>query len=74
VHSRAWRVLTQPRAQAIARRMGIGPAESAKECLGCHADPAPANLRGAKFRLDDGVRLRGLPRRARPAGWPATAR
>src|SRR4029450_6472466 len=44
-----------PRAQAIARKMGIGPAQDAKECLGCHADPAPANLRGAKFRLDDGV-------------------
>ena len=43
-HSRAWRVLTEPRAQAIARKMGIGPAQSAKECLGCHADPSP--LRG----------------------------
>lgn len=54
-HSRAWRVLTQPRAQAIAKKLGLGPAQNAKECLGCHADPAPANLRGAKFRIDDGV-------------------
>lgn len=39
-HSRAWRVLTQPRAQAIVQRMGIaGPAQSAAVCLGCHADP-----------------------------------
>ena len=55
VHSRAWRVLTEPRAQAIARKMGIGAAQDAKECLGCHADPAPVGLRGAKFQLDDGV-------------------
>lgn len=54
-HSRAWRVLTEPRAQAIAQRLGIGPAQRAKECLGCHADPAPANLRGAQFQLSDGV-------------------
>jgi hypothetical protein len=54
-HSRAWRVLTEPRAQAIARRLGIGPAQQAKECLGCHADPAPPALRGAAFQLSDGV-------------------
>jgi len=59
VHSRAWRVLTEPRAQAIARRLGIGPAENAKECLGCHADPAPAELRGAKFQISDGVGCEG---------------
>src|SRR5687768_1215187 len=52
-HSRAWRVLTQPRAQAIARKMGIGPAEQARECLGCHTDPAPASLRGDRFQVSD---------------------
>jgi len=52
-HSRAWRVLTEPRAQAIARKMGIGAPQNAKECLGCHADPAGA--RGAQFQLSDGV-------------------
>ena len=72
VHSRAWRVLTQPRAQAIARKMGIGPAESAKECLGCHADPAPANLRGAKFRLDDGVGCEAC--HGGSSGWLASHR
>ena len=54
-HSRAWRVLTEPRGQAIARKLGIGPAQQARECLGCHADPAPASLRGAAFQLSDGV-------------------
>jgi hypothetical protein len=54
-HSRAWRVLTEPRAQAIADRLGIGPASRAKECLGCHADPAPVGQRGPRFQLSDGV-------------------
>jgi hypothetical protein len=52
-HSRAWRVLTEPRAQAIADKLGIGRASQAKECLGCHADPAPA--RGPRFQISDGV-------------------
>jgi hypothetical protein len=72
VHSRAWRVLTQPRAQAIARRLGIGPAQNAKECLGCHADPAPANLRGARFRLDDGVGCEAC--HGGSSGWLASHR
>jgi hypothetical protein len=55
-HSRAWRVLTQPRAQGIVQRMGIaGPAQNAAVCLGCHADPAPAAQRGARFQMSDGV-------------------
>jgi len=54
-HSRAWRVLTQPRAQAIAARLGIGPAQTAPACLGCHADPAPAAARGPRFQISDGV-------------------
>lgn len=52
-HSRAWRTLTYPRAQAISRRLGLGPAESAPACLGCHAEPAAA--RGARFQVSDGV-------------------
>jgi hypothetical protein len=54
-HSRAWRVLTQPRGEAIAQRLGIGPAEKAPACLACHADPAPAAQRGARFQISDGV-------------------
>lgn len=54
-HSRAWRVLTEPRAQAITRKMGIGPAQNATECLGCHADPVPVAQRGARFQISDGV-------------------
>ncbi len=52
-HSQAWQVLTRSRAQGIAQRMGLGRAESAKECLGCHGEPASA--RGSKFQISDGV-------------------
>jgi hypothetical protein len=52
-HSRAWRVLTEPRAQAIAGRLGLGRAQDAAACLGCHADH-PAE-RGSRFQISDGV-------------------
>src|SRR3954447_10637201 len=39
-HSRARAVLREPRARAIAARLGIGEASSAPLCLGCHATPA----------------------------------
>ncbi|TAL38551.1 MAG: hypothetical protein EPN98_00060 [Phenylobacterium sp.] len=54
-HSRAYKVLYEGRGQAIIRKMGLGEDGVARQCLGCHADPAPANLRGAKFQLNDGV-------------------
>ena len=54
-HSRAWRVLAEPRAQAMAARLGLDSAQSAPECTGCHADPAPPRLRGATFQVSDGV-------------------
>jgi hypothetical protein len=54
-HSRAWRVLTEPRAKAIAARLGIGEATSAPMCLGCHATPAPAGEHGPRFQISDGV-------------------
>lgn len=52
-HSRAWQVLRLPRAQAITAKLGYGPAEKAKECLSCHAEPAGAT--GPKFLVSDGV-------------------
>lgn len=54
-HSRAFAVLSNARSQQIARNLGIGDASSAPMCLGCHADPAPAAKRGARFQLSDGV-------------------
>ncbi len=52
-HSQAWQVLNRTRAQHITQRLGLGPAQNAKECLGCHADPASA--RGSKYQISDGV-------------------
>jgi hypothetical protein len=53
-HSRAFAALAGPRGQAIAAKLGIGPATSAGECLGCHADPAYAG-RGPRWHVEDGV-------------------
>lgn len=53
-HSRAFAVLGSARGQAIAAKMGIGPATSATECLGCHADPAYEG-RGPRWQQTDGV-------------------
>jgi len=52
-HSRAWRVLMHPRGEAISARLGLGPAEKAPDCLGCHSDNAGA--RGQNFQVTDGV-------------------
>jgi Cytochrome c554 and c-prime len=52
-HSQAWQVLNRTRAQNIARRLGLGPAQDAKDCLGCHGEPAA--LRGQHFQISDGV-------------------
>jgi hypothetical protein len=54
-HSRASKVLTEPRARAIADKLSIAAPEKAPECLGCHADPAPAGLKSAKLQVTDGV-------------------
>jgi len=52
-HSQAWQVLNRTRAQNIANRLGLGPAQDAKDCLGCHGEPAA--LRGKHFQMADGV-------------------
>lgn len=54
-HSRAWRVLAGARAEAIAARLGLGTAERAPTCLGCHSDDVPPSQRAGQFQLSDGV-------------------
>ncbi|MFL6843364.1 MAG: multiheme c-type cytochrome [Allosphingosinicella sp.] len=61
-HSRAWQVLTEPRAKAIAARLGIGEAASAPMCLGCHATPGT--------RTSDGVGCESCHGAA--SGWLAS--
>ena len=43
-HSRAYRVIREPRGQAIIRRMGLSEDGVRKECLGCHSAPAAKRI------------------------------
>lgn len=54
-HSRAYAVLGGRRGQQIAASLGLGNAQSAPACLGCHSTNAPTGQRGAKFTVTDGV-------------------
>ena len=54
-HSRAWEILSNDASRAMARRLGIGDPQQAAICLDCHADNVPADRRGEKFHLSDGV-------------------
>ena len=54
-HSRAYKTLLNKRSRAIARNLGIGPAERAPECLVCHADFVPKERRGERFDISEGV-------------------
>ena len=57
MHAHAFRVLEEPRSQAIAARLGIGNAATSPECLGCHSTPAARY--GAGFHRDEGVTCEG---------------
>ncbi|HEX9473979.1 MAG TPA: multiheme c-type cytochrome [Steroidobacteraceae bacterium] len=54
-HSQAFRILQSAKSGAIASKLGIADASTAKACLDCHADNVPTELRGEKFLLSDGV-------------------
>ena len=54
-HSQAYRGLEGPAGQAIAAKLGLSSAATAKICLDCHADNVPAALQGPRFLLSDGV-------------------
>ena len=67
-HSRAWRVIGEPRGQSIARRLGLDSAGVVRECAGCHAS------RGAEH-LADGVdceACHGNAGAGTGGGWLAT--
>jgi hypothetical protein len=69
-HARAYRVLLEPRSRAIAKRLGLKDAHTAKECLDCHTSNVPAAQRGARFQLSDGVGCESCHGAAEP--WLAT--
>lgn len=64
-HSRAFAILSEPRSQQIATRLGIGSATSAPMCLGCHSEDAAS--RGPRYQQSDGIGCEGCHGGA--AGW-----
>lgn len=53
--NKAYQALQGDQGQAIARKLGLGDATQAKVCLDCHTDNPPADKRGERFQLTDGV-------------------
>jgi hypothetical protein len=53
--TKAYQALRSQAGQAIAAKLGLGDATRAKACLDCHADNAPAERRGERFQITDGV-------------------
>ncbi|MEP7247491.1 MAG: multiheme c-type cytochrome [Gammaproteobacteria bacterium] len=54
-HSKAYSVLLNEKSRAIAAKLGLPSAQTAKICLDCHADNVPEAMRGKEFNLTDGV-------------------
>ena len=54
-HAGAYAALAGPRGREIARRLGLGEAKSARECLACHSESPQARAHGPLFQADDGV-------------------
>lgn len=54
-HARAYKTLESAESRAIAAKLGLANATSAKVCLDCHADNVPAAKRGPRFQISDGV-------------------
>jgi hypothetical protein len=54
-HARAYLTLGSPESKAMAAKLGLASAQTAKICLDCHADNVPAAKRGPKFQISDGV-------------------
>lgn len=54
-HAKAYTVLFKDASKRIARNLGIKAAHTEKLCLDCHTDNIPAENRGKRFQVDDGV-------------------
>ena len=54
-HAGAYAALDGPRGRQIARRLGIGAATAARECLACHSESPQARAHGPLFQADDGI-------------------
>ncbi|HEX7036223.1 MAG TPA: multiheme c-type cytochrome [Pseudomonadales bacterium] len=54
-HARAYQTLLSDESKRMAAKLGLPSAHTADICLDCHADNVPAEQRGPKFQLSDGV-------------------
>jgi len=54
-HAQAYRTLELAESKRIAANLGLASAATAKICLDCHSDNVPADKRGPKFQLSDGI-------------------
>jgi len=54
-HAKAFQSLLGPQGRSIAAKLKVGPADSAKICLDCHADNVPEARRAKTFLLTDGI-------------------
>ena len=54
-HSKAYRALESEKGKRIAANLGIADAAADAGCLACHAGNAPADRRGPKYDVRDGV-------------------
>src|SRR5689334_3902790 len=54
-HAKAYEILTNEQSRRIAHNLGLRDANTAPECLNCHADNVSADRRHPTFQLTDGV-------------------
>jgi len=54
-HSRAYKILFDPKSQRIAQRLGLKNAHQSLECLGCHSDAVGTARQGERFQVSDGI-------------------
>lgn len=54
-HATSYRTLTTPKAEQIARNLGLGLPTQADMCLNCHATNIPPSQQGPDFNISDGV-------------------
>jgi hypothetical protein len=54
-HSRSYRSLLTPRAQRIAKNLGISAPAQSPSCLNCHADNVALEMQSRQFSIADGV-------------------
>ena len=54
-HSQAYTVLLGDESKEIARKLGLPNAHEQDVCLDCHADNVASDMRGDRFRIEDGV-------------------